>query len=220
MYLVRERSDDHRPLAEKSASEGESREQRFLRLLDPIWSQLARYTRALAKEHEAARDLLAETVALAWEHFDRLRDEIAFKRYLFRIAVRLNGRARRRNARQVPLDDALSERLTTLDSNPERAVEVSLLYAAMELLPEKQREALMLFEISALTLEEIRAIQGGTLSGVKTRLARGRESLTKILGIAPEIKAVKPPKKRVTASSQKANSNASSFFSIPLKVKL
>jgi DNA-directed RNA polymerase specialized sigma24 family protein len=35
----------------------------------------------------------------------------------------------------------------------------------------------VLFEISGFPLEEIRQLQGGTLSGVKSRLKRGREQL-------------------------------------------
>lgn len=39
------------------------------------------------------------------------------------------------------------------------------------------KETVILFEISGLSLEEIKKIQGGTISGVKSRLKRGRETL-------------------------------------------
>ena len=48
-------------------------------------------------------------------------------------------------------------------------------------LPPKQKEALVLYEITGLTLKEIREIQGGTLSGVKSRLKRGRNSLSELM---------------------------------------
>ncbi len=51
----------------------------------------------------------------------------------------------------------------------------------MASLPEKQREALALFEISGLSIEEVREIQGGSLSAVKMRLVRGREQLALLL---------------------------------------
>jgi RNA polymerase sigma-70 factor (ECF subfamily) len=56
-----------------------------------------------------------------------------------------------------------------------------VLYSALNKLKEKYREAIVLFEISGFTLDEIRDVQGGTLSGVKSRLKRGREMLEKIM---------------------------------------
>jgi len=40
----------------------------------------------------------------------------------------------------------------------------------------------ILFEISGLSLQEIVEIQGGSLSGVKSRIVRGRERLAVLLG--------------------------------------
>jgi RNA polymerase sigma-70 factor (ECF subfamily) len=48
-------------------------------------------------------------------------------------------------------------------------------------LPSRQREALVLFELSGFSLDEIRQLQGGTLSGVKSRMKRGREQLRRWL---------------------------------------
>ena len=44
-------------------------------------------------------------------------------------------------------------------------------------------KALTLFEISGLSLEEIREIQGGSLPGVKSRVQRGRKKLAEIMGV-------------------------------------
>ena len=58
------------------------------------------------------------------------------------------------------------------------------------------RETVVLFDVSDLSLEEIRRIQGGTLSGVKMRLKRGRERLARVLGVrSPELKS-KPLRKK------------------------
>jgi predicted DNA-binding protein YlxM (UPF0122 family) len=54
---------------------------------------------------------------------------------------------------------------------------------AIGLLPEKVKETLLLFEVADLSLNEIRIIQGGSISGVKSRLKRGRESVQRALGI-------------------------------------
>ena len=61
-------------------------------------------------------------------------------------------------------------------------MEVVLLYRALDELSASQREAVVLFEISGLSLEEVREIQGGSLSGVKSRISRGRQRLAELLG--------------------------------------
>jgi RNA polymerase sigma-70 factor (ECF subfamily) len=66
-------------------------------------------------------------------------------------------------------------------SNIEARSELNEFYAALSTLPEKQREAVTLFEISGLSLNEIMEIQGGSLSGVKSRVTRGREELARLL---------------------------------------
>lgn len=42
---------------------------------------------------------------------------------------------------------------------------------------------MILFEIVGLSLNEIQTIQGGSLSGVKSRLVRGRKHLARIMGV-------------------------------------
>jgi DNA-directed RNA polymerase specialized sigma24 family protein len=69
-------------------------------------------------------------------------------------------------------------------TTPERAADVAMLNRALARLPERQREAVVLFEISDLSLEEIRVIQGGSLSGVKSRIVRGRQKLAELLDAA------------------------------------
>ena len=59
--------------------------------------------------------------------------------------------------------------------------DIQVLYAALDKLPVKQKEAVVLFEISGFSLEEIKNIQGGTLSGAKSRVKRGREKLAILL---------------------------------------
>jgi len=66
-------------------------------------------------------------------------------------------------------------------ANAETNLDVEILYKALQKLPASQAEAIVLFEISGFSLNEITEIQGGTLSGVKTRLKRGREKLASIL---------------------------------------
>lgn len=164
------------------------RQRRFVELLNPVWNSLARYSNSVAGEREAARDLMSETLLRAFQHFEKLRDPAAFRAYLFRIAVRVHQEWSEKSKRQTPLTEELAahlERTTLADDGlaAERSLAAQELYAALDTLPEKQREAIVLFEISGLSLREVREVQGGSLSGVKSRIVRGREELARKLGV-------------------------------------
>ena len=60
-------------------------------------------------------------------------------------------------------------------------VDVELLYAALDRLPNDQREAVVLFEVSGLPMAEIAAIQNCSEGTVKTRVSRGRAKLRGLL---------------------------------------
>src|SRR6185503_12654695 len=115
-------------------------------------------------------------------HFGSLREERAFKSYLYTTATRLVHRRHERKKRFGPIDAAVLETLHATGPAPDAQIDVELLYQALEHLPEAMREAVVLFEISGLSLLEIREVQGGSLSGVKSRIARGREKLAELLG--------------------------------------
>jgi RNA polymerase sigma-70 factor (ECF subfamily) len=157
-------------------------QQRFLNLLEPIRPGLARYCRGISNDREEAFDLVSETVLIAYEHFRSMSDrEKSFSSYLFMTATRLHKRWRWRAKRKVAFNMDAALAIPDRNPAPDSRADMELLYSALRKLPESQREAIVMFEISGLSLEEIRQIQGGSLSGVKSRIARGREKLTKIL---------------------------------------
>jgi RNA polymerase sigma-70 factor (ECF subfamily) len=55
------------------------------------------------------------------------------------------------------------------------------LYKALALLPDEQRECLVLFEITGFSIKEIMEIQNSSESAIKQRLKRGRAKLLEIL---------------------------------------
>lgn len=149
----------------------------------PVRDRLARYARAICRDDEEARDLVAETTLHAYEGFDALRDRKAFLSWIFTIAARLNARKGIREKYHAPWNDEIPSRLVSDGPHPEVSADVRLLYDALARLPEEQREAVVLFEIADLPLKEIARIQGITLSGVKSRVTRGRAALGEMLGV-------------------------------------
>lgn len=135
----------------------------------------------MTRDRDEADDLAAEAIAAAWEGFDHLRDDAAFPGWLLRITVRLYRRGRRRQKFWGLFSQEQAEQLHDKSTAPDVAAEIRILYEALSQLPNRQREAVVLFEIADLSLEEIQEIQGGTLSGVKSRVTRGRERLTELM---------------------------------------
>jgi RNA polymerase sigma-70 factor (ECF subfamily) len=162
------------------------RKERFLALLEPVYPRLLRYALAMTHDREQARDLVSEAVLVALERFDFDREESGFPGFLYRIVARKYKKWHRRDLRFAAVDKSTLEAILDTNAMPDVAAEISIVMLALERLPAKMKETILLFDIGDLSLEEIRAIQGGTLSGVKSRLRRGREMLKKILGIDPE----------------------------------
>jgi RNA polymerase sigma-70 factor (ECF subfamily) len=145
------------------------RQQEFLELLEPVYQRLWRFSLATTRDHVNAQDLLSETLLEAYERFDSIE------------------RHKTRRARWFGnYDEAAAARMQSVTPSPELAAEIAVLLSALAKLGAKQRETITLFEISGFSLEEIREIQGGTLSGVKSRLRRAREALSRELGIEPD----------------------------------
>jgi RNA polymerase sigma-70 factor, ECF subfamily len=161
----------------------DARQRTFLELLEPAYDRLSRYALAVTHDEMDGEDLVAATVLAAYEQFDSITDEAPFLHFLVKIASRLHKRKRYRERNRVAYDETLATIQLDSGTSPETAAEIRLAMDALQTLPEKMRETVVLFYISDFSLEEIRRIQSGTLSGVKSRLKRGREQLSKALGV-------------------------------------
>lgn len=168
------------------------RQQRFLGLYSPISDRLARYVRAMTADADEALDVVSETVMIAYQKMHTVRNPDSFLGFVLTIARNVHIRSRRRASIFRPIMDTDADNLPALDPSPEESADVRLLYDTLAQLPDRQREAVILFEIVGLPLEQISSIQGGTLSGVKARVVRGRHKLTELL--RPETVTTAPKK--------------------------
>lgn len=158
------------------------RQAQFLALLEPCHSAFTRYVRAMTRNSDDARDVVGETLLRAFEHFHELRNPDAFLFYLISIARREYSKMTRRRLLFIGYAPRHEDLLVDHSAAPDAYPDVAILYRAIAKLPFRMREALVLFELSGLSLEEIRVLQGGSLSGVKSRVARGRQKLATLLG--------------------------------------
>lgn len=155
----------------------------FMQLFGPVHARFERFCKARAYGEMDFRDLMQETVRIAFEKFDTLKEKGAFLHFLFGISIRVLSNAARKNREQrLPekFDYAHNER------SAEKQLEIRELYEALGKLPAIQREALILFEISGFSIREIAELQQSGESAVKQRLVRGRQALSEIMTEKPQ----------------------------------
>ncbi len=152
----------------------------FLELFEPVRADLSRFCMALAGSRFAGNDLVSDTILAAYQSFDKVQKPAAFKSYLFTIATRTNNSGRAKHSK-MEYSDSIDEYQLTTENKGELDADVEHLYQALAQLPDKQKEAIILFEISGFRIAEIAKIQNATESAVKSQLKRGREKLTDIL---------------------------------------
>ena len=160
------------------------RQNEFLVLYKPYHEKFERFCRARVYGDFDFEDLMNETLLKAYEKFDGLRSKEAFFSFLCSIAVRiLANNNRKKKVQEVVLKDA--DKNIRDNSQPiELKAEVEMLYQALALLPNEQRESIVLFEISGFSIKEIAEIQCASESSVKQRLRRGREKLRQLLSVS------------------------------------
>ncbi|MFK8039537.1 MAG: RNA polymerase sigma factor [Crocinitomicaceae bacterium] len=158
-----------------------SKQNKFLKLYQPIHDRFERFCRARVYGNMDYKDLMNETLLIAYTKFESLRSEKAFLSFLFTIAVRFLANTAKKEKTELTHDSFDINTIKDGQANTDGSAKVYLLHQALSLLPETQREAIILFEISGFTIKDITKIQNASESAVKQRLKRGRERLTAIL---------------------------------------
>jgi RNA polymerase sigma-70 factor (ECF subfamily) len=130
-----------------------------------------------------AEDITAETFVRAWV----TPGEIAggtVKAYLFTIARNLYRAERRRDARQVALEDHWPDPEPGPEAVTGTRQELRAVLAALQTLPPTDRAALLLHVREGLPYAEIATVLGLSVAAVKVKIHRARLKLNRLC--APE----------------------------------
>jgi RNA polymerase sigma-70 factor (ECF subfamily) len=153
--------------------------------------------RFLGSTHDAA-EVTQDAFLKAYANLRTLEQPEAFRGWLMRIVsnLSLNYRRSRKTRRQLPLDDILGateggersgggSEWMGRDTTPAHALESKelgeKLQRALELLPEKQRMAIVLFAIQEMPQKDVAAILQCSVEAVKWHVFQGRKKLKDIL---------------------------------------
>jgi len=158
-----------------------TRQERFMQILRPVQPSLERYALHLTHSRYEARELVADTIAAAYERFDTVREEKAFLSFLFTIASRTWQGKRTHASRQVSTLPEDFDRLFDAEPSAEVSTDARLLHEAIAKLPDDQRQSIVLFEIMGFSVKDVAAAQGCSAVAVKVRLHRARKRLRTML---------------------------------------
>ncbi len=161
----------------------DNKQEYFLELFEPIKHNLWRFCLSVSNSYEDAKDLLQDTIEIAYKKIDSLKDNKFFLSWLFSIASRKY--IEKQNKRKYEVNsydyDALISVLASNEGNPELQTDIKLLYEALEKLPYQQKEAVILSEIIGLNHKDIGIIQSVSTEAVKQRVYRAKQLLKSIL---------------------------------------
>jgi RNA polymerase sigma factor (sigma-70 family) len=152
---------------------------------------LRRYAFALLGSRQEAEDLVQETLARAIAAAGSFRQTGSLRAWLFSIMHNafISGVRGRR-----PLERELDEIRPEMAHPPPQVarLEVRDVLAALQQLPEAQREALILIAVEEFSYEEAARVLGIPLGTLTSRLARGRETLRRVMSgeARPQLRVV------------------------------
>jgi len=188
---------DRELLAAHCAGDPDAFGELFRRHRDRMWALAVRTTR----DPEVAADAVQEAFIAAFRGADSFRGEAAVTTWLHRIVVNscLDRLRRMKPVVQLP-DTELSALADTHDHH--HSVDVRLdVRAALEQLPEGQRMALVLVDMHGISVTEAASILNVAEGTIKSRCARGRAAMARLLGLAkPSDRSSSAPPKEPMAS--------------------
>jgi RNA polymerase sigma-70 factor, ECF subfamily len=148
--------------------------------------RLERYARVLARDVIAADDLVQDCIARALEKVHLWEPGTDLRAWLFTILYRQYISHARRGARHRESIE-LQESDAGLALSPNQTVRLELrdLARALARLPEEQRSVVLLVGLEGMDYAEAAAVVHAPVGTVRSRVARGRESLRKVTGLFP-----------------------------------
>ena len=146
----------------------------------PAMLGLARRILGNAAESE---DVAQEAFLRVWTHAPRWQPLAQFRTWLTRIVVNL-CLDRKRRAPWVDLEEAgdIVDPTPGISETAEADERQSMVTAAINKLPARQRDAIMLTYSEGMSNAQVAEILGTSVSAVETLLVRGKQNLRRTLG--------------------------------------
>ena len=142
---------------------------------------LRAFARSLCGNATAADDLAQEAMLKAWKARESYQQGTNLKAWTFTILRNLFYSEKRRSWRRQQLDPEVAEATLVANDDPSSAMDLLALRTGLTVLPEDQREALILVGAGGLSYEETAEICGCAVGTIKSRVSRARKALAEII---------------------------------------
>ncbi|HRK18382.1 MAG TPA: sigma-70 family RNA polymerase sigma factor [Hyphomicrobiaceae bacterium] len=150
---------------------------------------LRAFARSLTRRHDAADDLVQETLIKACQHIDQFTVGTNLKAWLFTILRNTYLSDLRKRRHEVEdADGSLSERVSVAASQNAHMDMIDF-NKALSALPSEQREALILVGAEGFSYEEAAEMCGCAVGTMKSRVNRARNRLAVDLGLSDRAEA-------------------------------
>lgn len=159
-------------------------------LLEEYLPRVYRFALRLTGSAHDAEDLTQETFLRAWKHRRTLKHQQAARVWLFRIAANLwkdelrKGKTRAASRQFTVADDpAGSDPVNPVEAREE--LEIAL--AALDSLPDRQRDVLYLSAVEDLSAAEVADVLEINVAAVRTNLSLARRKMRERLRLAADF---------------------------------
>ena len=142
--------------------------------------RLRRYARALAGDRARADDLVQDTLERAWKKFHLWRPGSDLRAWLFTVMHNVHVNQVRASRDHATLDDEGAD--MSVAAVQGASLEIRDLERSLALLPDEQREVLLLVALEDMSYAEVAGALGIPIGTVMSRLSRAREKLRGMMG--------------------------------------
>ncbi len=134
---------------------------------------LYRVSMSMLRNESDCEDAVQTAILTAYENLSSLKNEKYFSTWLVRILINVCNKQLKSRSKIISIEDSNH---TTEPSTPSPVVDIEV-RIALEELPVKFREVIVLYYIEDFSVAEIKRILGIPEGTVKSRLSKGRELL-------------------------------------------
>lgn len=159
---------------------GSSHEE-FLSFYEPVHAAFVRYCSSHAYGIMETEDLVQDTILATMQGFHTIRDKRKLLSFMITVANNIIKNKLRRNKFSGKISEMQLKKLEGRTVDPNLALDIHYLYKALNQLPVIDKEAVILFEISGFSMNEIAEIQKSTEGATRTRISRARQKLKELL---------------------------------------
>ena len=175
----------------------------FGQLMEPMEQLVWRVCWHYTGDREASSDCAQDAMIRIWRSLESYRGDCAFESWVYRIAANcsMDWLRKKKRDRSVSMEPMKEQGFDPADTSPGTEDQVIAkderrrLREAIALLPEDQREALVLTQLERVPYEEAARMLDTTEGTVKSRVNRAKAKLREILSSEGELSAAASVKK-------------------------